>query len=150
MALALHLQKEMNDLLQKLKEPRGEFLLDRAFTLIIGAVALCIIISVVGVAFQSNKLTTIANDLTRFIEIRGEVDTASINSELSALTAVAGLENVTVDVDATYNAGGRRIQYGSSFTVTLHYTGEIGLGGFLSIPIPLHSSVMGRSEVYWK
>ena len=135
---------------EKLKERRGEFLINHAFGLILGAAVLCLVISALSVAFQSNKLTTIANNLTRSIEIRGQVDHASINSELSSLTATAGLENVAFSIDANYFDNEGRIQYGSSFIVTLTYTAELDLGGLVEIPIPLRSRVVGRSEVYWK
>ena len=133
--------------LKKLNDQRGQFLLDRAFSLLIGAAALALTISVFGVMFQGYKLNVIASDLTRHIEIRGYINDAEIHNELDRLSTAAGLENVTVDVDS-YQAP--RIQFSGKFDVTVYYTGEIGIGGILSVPIPLHATVSGRSEKYWK
>ena len=135
---------------QKLKEQRGEFLLDRAFGMLIGAILLVLAISVFSVAFQSNKLTTMASDLARYIEVQGQVNETQVNTELQRLSIAANLENVNVTIDASYIGSSNRLQFGSSFTVTLSYTSKIGVGGIVSLPVPLHSSVVGRSERYWK
>ena len=33
---------------------------------------------------------------------------------------------------------------------TLTYPGKLSVGGVMDVSIPLHSTVTGRSEVYWK
>lgn len=128
-----------------LKEQRGEFLLSSAFKLIIATAVIVLGISIFGAISQANRLAAMANDLTRSIEIRGEVDNATINAELTRLSEAAGLEGVTVEIDKT-----GRVQFGDSFTVTLRYTGNFGIGGVVSVPLPFHSTVVGRSEKYWK
>lgn len=137
-------------MLQKLRDNKGEFLLESAFKILLAAAGIVFAISIFGTISQANRLAAMANDLTRSIELKGEVNMATVNAELSRLSSAAGLDGVTVTVEATYTAGGRRIQMGDAFTVTLNYTGHIGIGGALSIPIPLRSTVTGRSEQYWK
>lgn len=132
-------------MLNKLKDQRGEFLLESSFKLLLAAAALALIVSVFGVISQSNRLAAMANDLTRTLEIRGEIDSSTVNSELSRLTAAARMPSVTVEID---KAG--RVQFGDPFTVTLRYTGSFGIGGVLSVPVPFHSTVVGRSEKFWK
>ena len=133
--------------LKKLSDQRGEFLLDRAFSLLIGAAGLALAISALGVMFQGNKLDVMASDLARYIEIRGYINETEIQTELDRLSDAAGLENVSIDIESPQ---GNRIQFGGKFDVTISCTGEIGIGGVVSLPIPLHSTVAGRSEKYWK
>lgn len=133
---------------QKLRETNGEFLLKGALNLLILCLFLALGISTLGVAMRANKLTTMASDLTRYIEVRGQVD-SSVDDELARLEEASGLYT-DLDIDATYTAGGERIQFGDPFTVELSYTGRLGVGGVLSVPIPLSSNVVGRSERYWK
>lgn len=95
----------------------------------------------------SMKLHSVAADLTRYIELRGEVD-APVYAELTRLANVAG---VTVErCSILMPPGESRIQLGASFTVTLETTGHIGIGGIVSVPVPLKSTVTGRGEHYWK
>lgn len=136
-------------MLQKLKEQRGEFLLTGAFRLLIGCAALALGISVFAVMFQANKLTVMANDVTRHIEVLGQVG-PSVDQTFRRLKTAANLETAALSIDANFSAGGNRIQFGEPFTVTVTYTGKIGIGGVLSLPVPLRSSTVGRSEQYWK
>lgn len=133
---------------QKLRETNGEFVLKGALNLLILCLFLALGISTLGVAMRANKLTTMASDLTRYIEVRGQVD-CSVDDELSPLEEASGL-HTDLAIDATYSAGGERIQFGDLFTVELSYTGRLGVGGVLSLPVPLSSDVVGRSERYWK
>lgn len=132
-------------MLGKLKNNRGEFLLDSVFKILLGAAIIALVISIFGSIAQANRLAAMANDLTRSLEIRGEIDNAYVNSQLNMLSAAAGLEGVTAYVDKT-----GKVQFGDQFTVTLYYTGRFGIGGVLSVPVPFHSTVTGRSEKYWK
>lgn len=134
---------------KKLRERKGELLLPGAFKLLLGCAALALVISVGAVLFQANKLTVMADDVARHIEILGQVD-SSVDGTFQRLKTASNLESASLSVDANYSAGGNRIQFGDPFTVTVFYTGKIGIGGFLSLPMPLHSSVVGRSEQYWK
>lgn len=136
-------------MIQKMRETKGEFALEGAWKLLLGCAALALTISVFAVMFQSNKLAAIANDMTRHIEVMGQVD-GTAETTFQRLKAAGNLPDASLSISANYSAGGNRIQFGDPFTVTVSYTGKIGIGGFLSLPIPLHSSVAGRSEQYWK
>lgn len=124
-------------------------LLTGAIRLLLGCAAIALVISVCAVMFQANKLTVMADDVARHIEILGQVD-SSADGTFEHLKTASNLESASLSIDANYSAGGNRIQFGDPFTVTVSYTGKIGIGGLLSLPIPLHSSVGGRSEQYWK
>lgn len=140
----------ISKLIARLRDRRGEFLLDSALRLLLGCAVLVLAITLFGLLAQANRLSAVANDLTRYIELRGEVSDADVVRQLSQLCATAGLAGVDVEVDAVFSAGGRRIQFGDPFTVTLRYSGSFGIGGVMSVSVPFHSSVTGRSEKYWK
>lgn len=143
--------KRLKKVVTKLRERRGDFAVEHAWGLLFAVAVLLSCISVLGVVSDGNDLDTIASDLTRQIEIAGQVNYSDVNTQLAELSAAAGLENVTVSIDANYlDAGTRKIQFGDDFIVTLSYTAYLDFGGVISIPVPLNSSVVGRSERYWK
>lgn len=125
----------------------GEFTLNSAFMLLFVMMLLVLAITVLGVVNTSMKLHSVAAELTRYIEIRGMVD-SSAYAEMDRLADETG---VTVERYTIQSAtGSSQIQFGTSFTVTLETTGRFGIGGMLSVSVPLHSTVTGRSERYWK
>ena len=134
----------------KLRNKNGTFTVDGAFILLAIVAGLVISISVVGMLLQINKLNSITSELTRYIELQGQVGSA-VYTELDRLATVAGMDDITCEVsDVMYIGSSQRIQFGESFVVTLSCTRSLGLGGVISVQIPLHSSVSGRSEKYWK
>ena len=137
-------------MLDKLKDRRGEFLLEGAVKLLFLCAGIALVISVFSVAFQANKLHVIAKDIVRMTEIQGQYDAATVAQEFQRLKTAENLESAVMDLDAAYIAGSTRVQFGDPITVTVSYTGQIGIGGFLSLPVPLSASVTGRSERYWK
>lgn len=137
-------------MLDKLKDRRGEFLLEGAVKLLFLCAGIALVISVFSVAFQANKLHVIAKDIVRMTEIQGQYDAATVAQEFQRLKTAENLESAVMDLDAAYITGSTRVQFGDPITVTVSYTGQIGIGGFLSLPVPLSASVTGRSERYWK
>ena len=137
-------------MLDKLKDWRGEFLLEGAVKLLFLCAGIALVISVFSVAFQANKLHVIAKDIVRMTEIQGQYDAATVTQEFQRLKTAENLESAVMDLDAAYIAGSTRVQFGDPITVTVSYTGQIGIGGVLSLPVPLSASVTGRSERYWK
>jgi len=135
-------------MLKKIRERSGDFVLEGAWKLLLTCALIALFLSVLGLVFQSNKLAAVADDMARSIEISGQVD-SSADAKLQELKSASGLA-VAMNIDANFSAGGNRIQFGDPFTVTISYTGKLGIGGILSIPVPLSSSVVGRSEKYWK
>ena len=137
-------------MLDKLKDRRGEFLLEGAVKLLFLCAGIALVISVFSVAFQANKLHVIAKDIVRMTGIQGQYDAAAVAQEFQRLKTTENLESAVMDLDAAYIAGSTRVQFGDPITVTVSYTGQIGIGGVLSLPVPLSASVTGRSERYWK
>ena len=137
-------------MMDKLKDRRGEFLLEGAVKLLFLCAGVALVISVFSVAFQANKLHVIAKDIVRMTEIQGQYDAAIVAQEFQRLKTAGNLESAVMDFDAAYIAGSTHVQFGDPITVTVSYTGQIGIGGVLSLPVPLSASVTGRSERYWK
>lgn len=104
-------------------------------------------ISTIGAANQGMRLHSMASELARYIELRGKIDDA-VYTELQRLENASGI-TTDLQISANYISGTSKIQYGNTFNVTLSASGHIGLGGIVSISIPLHSTVSGRSEQYW-
>lgn len=128
-----------------MKDTRGEFTVEGAIKLLIGSAALVLCISIFACIFQANKLSLMAADVARSIEIAGCYDRTAVDTQVERLAAASGLNGVTCTVEPT-----GQIQFGDEFTVTLSYTGSFGIGGLLSIPVPFREKVIGRSEKYWK
>lgn len=135
-------------LFKKLSQQKGEFSINGSFILLLVMALLILFISVLGVANDAMKLHSVAAEWVRYIEIRGRTDSRAY-TELDRLANVAGVTVESRSINATYFSGDQ-IQFGTDFTVTLTTTGHFGLGGVLSVPVPLTSTVTGRSEQYWK
>lgn len=134
--------------MHKLKEERGDFAINGAFILILVFAALALAITFFGVINRSLKLHTMAAELLRYTEVRGQVDEA-VYRELDRLEREAGFE-VNGTVTANYLSGSRQVQFGNVITVHLEHPTSFGLGGVVSVPVTLRTTVSGRSEYYWK
>ncbi len=130
------------------QKSRGDFTLKGAFMLLLVMALLVLFITALGVANDAMKLHSVAAELVRYIEIRGQVDDRA-RAELTRLAAATGITVERCDINATYISG-TKLQFGASFDVTLATTSNFGIGGVLSVPVPLTSTVSGRSEQYWK
>lgn len=109
---------------------------------------LVLFISVLGVINTSQKLHSVAAELTRYVELRGSVD-SEVYIELDRLAGIAGVTVESKSITGSFSSGSK-LQFGTEFTVTLTTTDRFGIGGILSVPVPLETTVSGRSERYWK
>ena len=96
-------------MLDKLKDRRGEFLLEGAVKLLFLCAGIALVISVFSVAFQANKLHVIAKDIVRMTEIQGQYDAAAVAQEFQRLKTTENLESAVMDLDAAYIAGASRV-----------------------------------------
>lgn len=74
---------------------------------------------------------------------------SAVYDELARLETAAGID-VNCTISADYISGTTKVQMGDSVTVNLEYPTNFGVGGVLSVPITMQSTVTGRSELYWK
>lgn len=135
--------------MRKLKECRGDFTINGAFILILSIMLLVLAIGVLGIGMQAMKLNAITHEVVRSIELRGKVDD-SAQALLEKIKVENNMSEIQMKIEASYTAGGNRIQFGDAFFVTLTYSGKLSVGGVMDVSIPLRSTVTGRSEVYWK
>lgn len=118
------------------------------FILILVFATLALAITFFGTINRSVKLHAMATELLRYTEVRGQVDGA-VDAELARLENAAGFD-VTGRVSGSFLAGTNRVQFGDPITVSLEYPTRFGIGGLLSVPVTLRTTVAGRSELYWK
>ena len=116
----------------------------------IAVLMIALIINLFSVITAKQKLDLCADQLTRQIQLAGEVNGNTqdlfehITAEINGLT----IPRYTVDTDYYI---GRKIQLGTPFYVEM--SARVTLGGFgelISIPITLVSRTAGVSEYYWK
>lgn len=132
----------------KLKERKGELALHSGWTLLLVVGLLIVSLSALAVATSANKVHMVASELSRYIEVRGQLD-STVPAEFSRLCREIGIE-ASYTVDAPAGAGDQKIQFGERFTIEVTAEKEVGLGGIVKMPIPLHSTAVGRSEQFWK
>lgn len=135
-------------LFKKIRQTTGNFTINNAFILLFVMLLLVLFISVLGVINTSQKLHSVAAELTRYVELRGSVD-SEVYIELDRLANIAGVTVESKNITGSFSDESK-LQLGAEFTVTLTTTDRFGIGGILSVPVPLKTTVSGRSERYWK
>jgi hypothetical protein len=138
----------MEDIMNKLKETRGEFAINGSLILLLIFAGLALAITFFGAVNRSMKLHTMADELLRYTEVRGQVDSA-VDGELERLKSTTGID-ADCTITASYLSGTKKVQFGDPITVELEYPIRFGIGGVLSVPVRLRTAVTGRSELYWK
>lgn len=133
---------------RKIAEGKGQFTLNGAITFLFVMFLLALFISAFSVINTAFKLHSVAADLSRYVEIRGMVDSA-VYTELDRLANVVGVTIESHSITGAFS-GGSKLQFGTDFTIMLTTTDRLGVGGVLSLPVPLETHVTGRSERYWK
>lgn len=127
----------------KLKDKRGmsqylEFMI--AFVMLMTIIATAI--EVAGVLSIKKGIEDTATETARYIELRGEIDSA-VYREFDRLKDVTGVD-CELSVDGDY-CSGKKLQLEAPFTVTVQAQGHI-----FSVKVPLTAKATGRSEVYHK
>ena len=135
-------------LFEKLFQNTGTFAIDSVFIFLFVMMLLVLFTSVLGVINTHQKLNSVAAELTRYVELRGSVD-SDVYTELDRLAGIAGVTVESRNITGSFSPGSK-LQLGADFTVTLTTTDHFGIGGILSVPVPLTTTVSGRSERYWK
>ena len=128
-----------------MKKRRGQMAIDSTVSFLIICALLVLGLSALVVVNQISTLNTIANELSRFIEIRGS--TSGAEAELSRLCESTGIQ-VEMAIEGDVKSG--KIQQGAVFTVVLESNATMGVGGLFKIPIPIIAKSTGRGEKLWK
>lgn len=134
--------------MKKLKEVGGSITINGSFILLLIFASLAIAMSFFGIVNRTLKIHTMANELLRYTEVRGQVD-SSVYGELARLQSATGID-ADCTITAIYLSGGTKVQFGEPISVYLEDTSSLGLGGVIQVPVKIHATVIGRSERYWK
>ena len=117
---------------------------------LVAAMFIAFAINLFSIISAKQQLDMCADQLTRQIQLTGEVssETDALFDSLTAGIKIA--DNVSYSVDTSYFSG-KKIQLGTPFKVKV--TAKAYLDGFGAIhlfPVELVSSGAGISEEYWK
>ena len=141
----------MKKLKQILSSRRGEGGYISAVVFVLVAVMfIALILNLFSIISAKQQLDICADQLTRQIQLTGEVGTDTEVLFNMLKIEIGGVKNVSYKVDTTYFKG-KKIQLGTPFQVTV--TAQASLGGFGDIALfklTLKSSAAGVSEEYWK
>lgn len=128
-----------------LKEKRGmSAFVELAVLVLVILMLLALSISFLSIYARHNLVNTMAHEIARYVEIKGEIGSDTY-AEFDRLKSASGFSTASVSFDAT-----GRLQLEEPFTVTVTVTEKFGIGGFQVIPVTIKAISTGRSEIYWK
>lgn len=136
------------NLKNKLTEKRGEGYIDGAIIILICTMMIALAFAVYPVFVAKAQINQFASEIVREAEISGAIGT-NVVSRIDKLSKE--LINVdSIEWDADYIQGTKKIQLNGYIEVTVEKTMNIGFFEFGSFPVKLIATDSGFSEVYWK
>lgn len=137
--------------MKKLLNKRGEgTYVDTVVFILVAVIFIAFILNLFSIISAKQQLDVCADQLTRQIQLSGEVNSTTDSLFQSLCGDIAFVENISYTVDTTYHSGSK-IQLGTPFRVTVTATAYLGgFGDFGLFPIELTASGAGISEEYWK
>ena len=137
--------------MKKLLNRKGEgTYIDTVVFILVAVIFIAFILNLFSIISAKQQLDVCADQLTRQIQLAGEVNSTTNSLFQSLCGDLGAVENVSYTVDTTYYSG-RKIQLGTPFRVTVTATAYLGgFGDFGLFPIELTASGAGISEEYWK
>ena len=131
-----------------LRNKRGGNMVSGAVVMLILSGVLALIMSVVPVLDGIATVDRMANEVARYIEVRG--DTSTAQSEFHRLKAEYKILDADMHIEANTIGASSRIQLDDEFTVLIDYRASIGIGPLIKLPVSPTRKATGRSEHYWK
>ena len=131
------------------KKAEGTYISTVVFVLI-AVIFIGLVINLFSIIAAKSQMDAAADQLTRQIQLAGEVstDTDRLFSDITGHIGAA--ENIRYTVSTHYLTG-KKIQLATPFSVTVTGTAYLGgFGEFNIFPINLVSYGAGVSEEYWK
>ncbi|HAN44182.1 MAG TPA: hypothetical protein DCP97_02210 [Ruminococcaceae bacterium] len=128
---------------------KGTLVINLSVFLLIFTMVLSFAISFLPAFDKKATIYSMAHEIARYAEIKGEID-GSVEDEFNRLKQASGITNATIEWDADYIGGSKKLQLGSPFTVTVRSTVTYGIGSLSVITRPVVGRATGRSEKYWK
>ena len=137
--------------MKKLLNRKGEgTYIDTVVFILVAVIFIAFILNLFSIISAKQQLDVCADQLTRQIQLAGEVNSTTNSLFQSLCGDLGAVENVSYTVDTTYYSGSK-IQLGTPFRVTVTATAYLGgFGDFGLFPIELTASGAGISEEYWK
>ena len=137
--------------MKKLLNRKGEgTYIDTVVFILVAVIFIAFILNLFSIISAKQQLDVCADQLTRQIQLAGEVNSTTNSLFQSLCGDLDAVENVSYTVDTTYYSGSK-IQLGTPFRVTVTATAYLGgFGDFGLFPIELTASGAGISEEYWK
>ena len=134
----------------KLNKRGEETYIDTVVFILVAVIFIAFILNLFSIISAKQQLDMCADQLTRQIQLAGEVNSTTNSLFQSLCGDLGAVENVSYTVDTTYYSGSK-IQLGTPFRVTVTATAYLGgFGDFGLFPIELTASGAGISEEYWK
>lgn len=134
-----------------LRSKRGEAdYITVSILVIVVVMLIALIINVFSIVVTKQKLDMCADQMTRQIQLTGEVNSDTQILFNTITEEIVGITSPHYTVDTVYLSG-TKIQLGTAFSVTV--TANVNLGGFgevIRIPLTITSRAAGVSEVYHK
>ena len=137
--------------MKKLLNRKGEgTYIDSVVFILVAVIFIAFILNLFSIISAKQQLDVCADQLTRQIQLAGEVNSTTNSLFQSLCGDLGAVENISYTVDTTYYSGSK-IQLGTPFRVTVTATAYLGgFGDFGLFPIELTASGAGISEEYWK
>ena len=137
--------------MKKLLNRKGEgTYIDSVVFILVAVIFIAFILNLFSIISAKQQLDVCADQLTRQIQLSGEVNSTTDSLFQSLCGDLNAVENISYTVDTTYHSGSK-IQLGTPFRVTVTATAYLGgFGDFGLFPIELTASGAGISEEYWK
>ena len=137
--------------MKKLLNRKGEgTYIDTVVFILVAVIFIAFILNLFSIISAKQQLDVCADQLTRQIQLAGEVNSTTDSLFDSLCGDISSVENISYTVDTTYHSG-NKIQFGTPFRVTVTATAYLGgFGDFGLFPIELTASGAGISEEYWK
>ena len=132
-----------------LRSKRGDWGITTVATVFIVLFVHAVIVSVLPVYMQYQKLNSLCVEYTDYIEGEGVINAAT-ETELARMAERYNLTPTRVTYTADYISGTNRIQLEGEFVVRFEFDTQFGNGGVPVFPITLSTECFGRSEQYWK
>ena len=137
--------------MKKLLNRKGEgTYIDTVVFILVAVIFIAFILNLFSIISAKQQLDVCADQLTRQIQLAGEVNSTTNSLFQSLCGDLGAVENVSYTVDTTYYSGSK-IQLGTPLRVTVTAKAYLGgFGDFGLFPIELVASGAGISEEYWK
>ena len=117
---------------------------------LVAVIFISLIINLFSIIHAKSQMDAAADQLTRQIQLAGEVNADTDRLFESIARRIGAAENIRYSVSTHYLTG-KKIQLATPFSVTVTGTAYLGgFGDFNIFPINLVSYGAGISEEYWK